>query len=298
VDLVDPYSDVIVVQVGDTFHVTAIQSGKSKRLVVDLGDGRPRVKARTGETIPVRYDVPGIYDITSRLGKKKLAPVTVEVYSREVPGQGLMEAMAVQPRMAPMSQSSNPNVGVSVGSVYAENGKFPMRFVASGDCYFQLKRYGSGTVWSGNITEGDTIVLMDGPDDGQPIWTLIKFVNGVQKGGTHVLSPDSPYRLQIEDIKVVEGPDYAPVSENVADTEWFLGTCHEAKLQVVPDPWWAIDPVCGPLYEWSGTDLEDSTGIEKDVSYDDGGMKDVYPDLSKWRLGSQVECSNHSLHRG
>ena len=70
VNLVDPYSDTIVVQADDTFHVTAIHSAKSdKTLVVDLGDGRSGLSTAIGETIPVKYDVPGNYTITSKLGK-------------------------------------------------------------------------------------------------------------------------------------------------------------------------------------------------------------------------------------
>jgi len=272
VNLVDPYSDTIVVQAGNTFHVTAEHSAKSdKKLVVDLGDGRTGLTADIGELIPVKYDVPGNYTITSKLGNRKLGPVTVEVLGNAVP--------ADVPRTVALSetaQTTSTSVGVGVGSVYAEDGYFPMRFAASGPCYFQLKRYGYGMVWSGNIPAGDTIIVMDGPGDGESNWTLIKFIDGQQKGGTHVLSPNSPYRLQIADIELEEGPSYAPVGSYVANTDWLLGTCHEATLQVVPDPWWAIDPVCGFLYEWSGTDLADSTGIEKEVDYDDGGVKEVY----------------------
>jgi len=39
--------------------------------------------------------------------------------------------------------------------------------------------------------------------------------------------------------------------------------------------------------------------VEKDLKVPFlGGIPYWAPDLSKWRLGSQVECSNHSLHRG
>ena len=287
VNLVDPYSDTIVVQAGDTFHVTAIHSAEAdKKLVVDLGDGRSGLTAAMGETIPVRYDVPGSYTITSKLGNQKLSPVTVEVHGTDVPA----DVPAADPRVALLSSSAS--VGVGVGSVYAENGKFPMRIAASGDCFFQLKRYGHGVVWEDYIEAGDTIIVMDGPNDGEPIWTLIKFIDGEQKGGTHVLSPDSPYRLQIEDILVLEGPSYAPVGENVADTEWLLGTCHEATLQVVPDPWWAIDPVCAFLYNWSGTDLTDSTGLKKEVDYDDGGVKEVYLDCDSDDTGGESTTIN------
>ena len=272
VNLVDPYSDTIVVQAGDTFYVTAEHSAKSdKKLVVDLGDGRSGLTADIGETIPVKYDVPGDYTITSKLGNRRLDPVTVEVLANAVPAD---VPKTIGPRVT--MQTTSSSVGVGVGSVYAENGYFPIRIAASGPCFFQLKRYGYGVVWQGNIPAGDTIDVIDGPDDGEPIWTLIKFIDGAQRGGTHVLSPNSPYRLQIANIKLEEGPSYAPVGSYVANMDWLLGTCHEAKLQVVPDPWWAIDPVCGFLYEWSGTDLTPSTGLEKEVDYDDGGVKDVY----------------------
>jgi len=272
VNLVDPYSDTIVVQAGDTFYVTAEHSAKAdKKLVVDLGDGRSGLTADIGELIPVKYDVPGEYTITSKLGNRKLGPVTVEVLGRNVPA----DVPRTDPRVSLPSESTT-SIGVGVGSVYAENGYYPMRFAASGECFFQLKRYGYGFVWEGYIDGGDTIIVMDGPDDDESNWTLIKFIDGQQKGGTHVLSPNSPYRLQIEDIELKEGPSYAPVGTYVANTDWELGTCHEAKLRVVPDPWWAIDPVCAFLYNWTGTDLTDSTGLEKEVDYEDGGIKDVY----------------------
>ena len=183
VNLVDPYSDTIVVQVGDVFYVTAEHSAKSdKKLVVDLGDGRSGLTADIGKTIPVKYDVPGEYVITSKLGNRPLGPVTVEVLGNAVPE----DVPRADPRVSLLTELVT-SVGVSVGSVYAENGQYPMRFAASGECFFQLKRYGYGVVWEGYIDGGDTIIVMDGPDDGESNWTLIKFIDGVQKGGTHVL---------------------------------------------------------------------------------------------------------------
>ena len=273
VDLSNPFSDLIVVQPGDEFFVTVTSSykGGKKRVLIDLGNGEPAVKAKVDEVIPVEYDHAGEYVIIAKLDGNYLSAITVRVVGVPPLEPSAMEVMT-------LSSSTN----VSVGSVYAEEGNYPMRMVASAACSFELRIYGGGTAWSGSLDAGDNItVITNGPTTNT--WTLIKFVNGQQKGGTHVLSPWTPYRLQIDDIELVDGPDCAPVGSMVGNSNFYMGTCHEAELKVVPDPWWASNNVCAFLYDWTGTDLTNSTGLYKDLDYDDGGMKTV-----------TVSCASHT----
>jgi hypothetical protein len=274
-DVGDPnYSVVDVMQAnrlidvnpGDQFWLTVTVASKITAMQVDMDGVKGRTWLKAGEFLPVQYNEPGEYTIRLRTAQGRvLPPFTVRVIGLSAEAEqprGHNGAKAADGVQVMAAAASGPSF--SVGSVYAGDyvvgpntvGKYPVRIVAKGigDC--RLTKYGDTNttwVWHFDLADFGTNALaeksdvLDGPQTGSNAWTLVK-----SSGGTHVLSPNSPSKLKVLDLLLVDGPPYTPVGESVKEQTVVVVSNDVLTLQVVLGPNWVTNnPVAaGPLIEW------------------------------------------------
>lgn len=266
VDVINETNRMIDVDPGDQFWLTVpAGSGVSAvRVQTDGVHGQAWLKA--GEFLPVRYDEPGEYTIRLKAAQgQKIVPFTVRVFA---PPTDAGQAVAGTKGDGTLVATASPSF--SLGSVYAglyannATNKFPLRIVSrgAGDC--TVSKYGGG--WSRTYSfaaAGEQSDVVDVPA-GQ-IWTLVKGT-----GGTHTLSTNSPSRLKVVDLVLVDGPAYAPVGQSVANTNLFMFPDDVAVFRAMPGPAWVTNnPTAShSLFEWTtnSVDYVPFTGLSNSVA--------------------------------
>jgi hypothetical protein len=264
VDIVTLSIRELVVQPGDVFWLTASGELGEQGVTVDLGDHHRTVEVSARGTTAVSYDKPGKYRMTiADTSTDDLAPILVEVIGDPSPPK------PKDKNSAPMVLAAGPTV--SVGSVFAGDyngvGKYPVRMVASAPCQFTMFQYRGSWSQTWTFPDTNTLTIVDvisGPTTNQSAWTLKKVVN-TTTNGTHVLSPLSPYQLQVTNLFLISGPAYAPLGQSVANTNVFLCAGDAVTLRAAPNPWWVTNnpTATGPLFEWTTNIVAAGTGLTR-----------------------------------
>lgn len=277
VDIVTLEGRIIDVQPGDIFYLTASGPEGDRGVTVDLDNGEYGMVVHTGDRLPVGYFNPGHYRITAAVEGRHLAQIRVNVIAppkdldknSKPPSSGIT-TMTVT--------TLSTSIGGSVGSVYAGDypdtatgvGKYPVRIVVGAAGTFTLTKYGGGwsQSWSFDAA-GETNDVIDGPKTGQSAWTLIK-----SGGGTHVLSPNSPYKLKINNIWMYSGPAYVgQPGAKLATSNIYLAVDTPLVLGVEPGPGWASNntPRTDQLYEWKVDSGSQGFAVSKSFSFSTPG---------------------------
>lgn len=268
VDVLNPYSDRIVVEQGDEFWLTCSSNPAVSDLTVDIGTKSYGVPIKPGDKVSVMFEDPGEYPIVLYVSGYPERTFTVQVLSKTLKpvleeGAGKMAAVAVS------------STSVSMGSLYAgyytdacgsTGHKWPFRLVASAACTVELRIMsgGSGAAWSGPVVAGDNIIVVNNPTGDQ--WVLSPFVGDTKVGGTQTLNINTPYRLGIDNVKLTTNTFSHSVGDLLAGSETYASTNRPVTWEVVPNCWWTLTNACADLFLWSGTGLA-ASGLTNGATY-------------------------------